>query len=68
MSAITQWSLDLDEALRAETKLGLDVIRSGETREIRLFVQSRHVAIDDVRFSRRRLLPSCRVRAPEPDR
>lgn len=33
MSAITQWSLDLDEALLAETKLGLDVIRSGETRE-----------------------------------
>ena len=33
MSAITQWSLDLDQALLAETKLGLDVIRSGETRE-----------------------------------
>ena len=33
MSAITQWSLDLDSALLAETKLGLEVIRSGETRE-----------------------------------
>ncbi|MEM9176401.1 MAG: crotonase/enoyl-CoA hydratase family protein [Myxococcota bacterium] len=33
MSAITQWSLDLDAALLAETKLGLEVIHSGETRE-----------------------------------
>lgn len=33
LSAITQWSLDLDAALLAETKLGLEVIRSGETRE-----------------------------------
>ena len=32
-SAITQWSLDLDDALREETRLGLEVIRSGETRE-----------------------------------
>lgn len=31
-SAITQWSLDLDDALREETRLGLEVIRSGETR------------------------------------
>lgn len=31
-SAILQWSLDLDAALVEETKLGLDVIRSGETR------------------------------------
>ena len=33
ISAITQWSLDLDAALLAETRLGLEVIRSGETRE-----------------------------------
>jgi enoyl-CoA hydratase len=30
-SAIEQWSLDLDAALLNETRLGLDVIRSGET-------------------------------------
>ncbi len=33
LSAITQWSLALDAALLAETRLGLEVIRSGETRE-----------------------------------
>jgi len=32
-SALEQWSLDLDDALQNETKLGLDVIRSGETAE-----------------------------------
>jgi enoyl-CoA hydratase len=30
-SALTQWGEPLDAALRAETELGLDVIRSGET-------------------------------------
>jgi len=33
LSAIRQWSLDLDEALLQETRLGLEVIRSGETVE-----------------------------------
>ena len=33
LSSLTQWSLDLDDALREETRLGLEVIRSGETRE-----------------------------------
>lgn len=33
MSAITQWSLPLSEALEKETALGIEVIRSGETRE-----------------------------------
>lgn len=32
-SAIEQWSLSIADALRHETKLGLEVIRSGETRE-----------------------------------
>lgn len=32
MSALLQWSLSLDEALRQETRLGLPVIHSGETR------------------------------------
>jgi enoyl-CoA hydratase len=32
-SALGQWSLSLEDALRAETRLGLDVIRSGETGE-----------------------------------
>ncbi len=32
-SAITQWGHDLDEALAEETRMGLEVIRSGETRE-----------------------------------
>jgi enoyl-CoA hydratase len=32
-SAYAQWDLSLPEALRTETLLGLDVIRSGETRE-----------------------------------
>jgi enoyl-CoA hydratase len=31
MSALTQWGEPLDEALREETRRGLDVIRSGET-------------------------------------
>jgi enoyl-CoA hydratase len=30
-SAIEQWSLDLDAALLNETRLGLEVVRSGET-------------------------------------
>src|SRR5262249_8640962 len=30
-SSYDQWSLSLDEALRRETRLGLEVIRSGET-------------------------------------
>jgi len=30
-SALTQWGAELDDALRAETELGLDVVRSGET-------------------------------------
>jgi enoyl-CoA hydratase len=33
LSAIRQWGLDLDEALLQETRLGLEVIRSGETLE-----------------------------------
>jgi len=33
LSAYEQWSKPLDEALREETRLGLEVIRSGETRE-----------------------------------
>jgi enoyl-CoA hydratase len=33
MSSILQWSEPIDEALVLETKLGLEVIRSGETRE-----------------------------------
>jgi len=33
LSALTQWGEDLDPALREETRLGLEVIRSGETRE-----------------------------------
>lgn len=32
-SAIQQWGESIDDALVAETKLGLDVIRSGETLE-----------------------------------
>jgi enoyl-CoA hydratase len=32
-SALEQWSLSLDEALARETRLGLEVIRSGETLE-----------------------------------
>lgn len=31
LSALQQWSLDLDTALREETRAGLEVIRSGET-------------------------------------
>jgi enoyl-CoA hydratase len=33
LSSLRQWSLDLDDALRLETRLGMEVIRSGETRE-----------------------------------
>ena len=33
LSSYRQWSLDLDAALAEETRLGLEVIRSGETRE-----------------------------------
>ena len=33
LSALTQWGSDLDDALTEETRLGLEVIRSGETRE-----------------------------------
>lgn len=33
LSMYRQWSLDLEPALRAETELGLEVIRSGETLE-----------------------------------
>jgi len=33
LSMYRQWSLDLEPALRAETELGLEVIRSGETVE-----------------------------------
>lgn len=32
LSAIAQWGVALDEALREETRMGLEVIRSGETR------------------------------------
>jgi enoyl-CoA hydratase len=32
-SAYEQWNLSLEDALRRETQLGLEVIRSGETRE-----------------------------------
>jgi enoyl-CoA hydratase len=33
LSALRQWDLPLDDALREELRLGLEVIRSGETRE-----------------------------------
>lgn len=33
MSSYQQWDLDLEEALKNEYRLGLEVIRSGETRE-----------------------------------
>ncbi len=33
LSSLTQWSVGLDTALLAETRLGLEVIRSGETQE-----------------------------------
>ena len=33
LSSYRQWSLSLDEALREETRLGLEVINSGETRK-----------------------------------
>ena len=32
-SAVEQWGLDIDQALRNETRIGLEVIRSGETAE-----------------------------------
>jgi enoyl-CoA hydratase len=46
---MTQWSASLDEALREETRLGLEVIRSGETqRGAELFASGsgRHGAFD----------------------
>ncbi len=33
MSSYRQWHLDLEDALREETRLGIEVIESGETRE-----------------------------------
>ena len=33
LSALTQWGSDLDPALEEETRLGIEVIQSGETRE-----------------------------------
>ena len=33
ISALTQWGSSLDDALVEETRLGLEVIRSGETQE-----------------------------------
>ena len=33
LSSYQQWNLSLEDALRLETRLGLEVIRSGETRE-----------------------------------
>ena len=32
-SAVEQWGLDVDQTLRNETRIGLEVIRSGETAE-----------------------------------
>ncbi|MBJ20519.1 MAG: crotonase/enoyl-CoA hydratase family protein [bacterium] len=32
-SVLTQWGMELDDALREETRLGIEVIRSGETQE-----------------------------------
>jgi len=32
-SVINQWNLGMDDALEEETRLGLEVIRSGETQE-----------------------------------
>jgi enoyl-CoA hydratase len=49
LSSITQWSSSLEDALRQETRLGLDVIRSGETQEgAKLFASGsgRHGAFD----------------------
>lgn len=49
-SALEQWGLDLDQALRNETRLGLEVIRSGETLEgARRFAQGsgRHGSFDE---------------------
>jgi enoyl-CoA hydratase len=48
-SAHEQWGLDLDQALRNETRIGLEVIRSGETAEgARRFAQGagRHGAFE----------------------
>ena len=50
-SAYEQWSLDLPAALRNETELGLEVIRSGETAEgASLFAAGagRHGSFDDL--------------------
>jgi enoyl-CoA hydratase len=49
MSALTQWGEPVDEAIRAETKRGIEVIRSGETQAGALrFVQGkgRHGSFD----------------------
>ena len=49
LSSMTQWSASLDDALREETRLGLEVIRSGETQEgAKLFASGsgRHGAFD----------------------
>lgn len=49
LSSITQWGTSLDDALREETRLGLEVIRSGETQEgAKLFASGsgRHGAFD----------------------
>ncbi len=48
-SALTQWSASLEDALREETRLGLEVIRSGETQQgAKLFAggAGRHGAFD----------------------
>jgi enoyl-CoA hydratase len=50
-SAYEQWSLDLPAALRNETELGLEVIRSGETAEgAKRFAAGagRHGSFDDL--------------------
>jgi enoyl-CoA hydratase len=49
LSSLTQWSASLDDALLEETRLGLEVIRSGETREgAKLFASGsgRHGSFD----------------------
>ena len=50
-SLYEQWNLDVDEALINETKLGLDVIRSGETAAgARRFAsgKGRHGSFEDI--------------------
>jgi enoyl-CoA hydratase len=49
LSSLTQWSVSLDDALLQETRLGLEVIRSGETQQgAKLFASGsgRHGAFD----------------------